>query len=64
MKKISRLKPCPMEMAEQLEQLRFLHHNLRIRVHETLFEVFGIDLPEHLTLAEAYLDQRDMAAPK
>lgn len=51
--KISALEPCEIEIAEQLEQLRFLYHNLRIRVHETGHEVFGIDLPEHLARAES-----------
>jgi 3-deoxy-manno-octulosonate cytidylyltransferase (CMP-KDO synthetase) len=57
LRKISRLQPCAIEVAEQLEQLRFLHHNLRIRVHETQYEVFGIDLPEHLALAESHLEK-------
>ncbi len=57
LRKISRLKPCALETAEQLEQLRFLHHGMRVRVHETQFEVIGIDLPEHLALAEARLDK-------
>jgi 3-deoxy-manno-octulosonate cytidylyltransferase (CMP-KDO synthetase) len=57
LRKISRFQPCAIEMAEQLEQLRFLYHNLRVRVHETQYEVFGIDLPEHLALAEAHIDQ-------
>lgn len=56
LKKISHLHPCAIEVAEQLEQLRFLYHGLRIRVHETQYEVLGIDLPEHLALAEAYLN--------
>ena len=55
LKEISKLKPCAIEVAEQLEQLRFLYHGLRVRVHETQFEVIGIDLPEHLALAEARL---------
>lgn len=55
LKKISCLEPCEIEMAEQLEQLRFLYNNLRIRVHETQYEVLGIDLPEHLAQAEAYI---------
>jgi 3-deoxy-manno-octulosonate cytidylyltransferase (CMP-KDO synthetase) len=56
--KISKMQPCAIEIAEQLEQLRFLYNNLKIRVHETEYEVFGIDLPEHLAKAEAYLGQR------
>lgn len=50
--KISELPPCDLERAEQLEQLRFLYHRLRIRVHETEHEVFGIDLPEHVQMIE------------
>lgn len=52
---IAHLKPCAIERAEQLEQLRFLYYNLRIKVHETDQDVFGIDLPEHLVRAEAIL---------
>lgn len=52
---ISTLLPCEIEQAEQLEQLRFLYNNLRLRVHETEYEVFGIDLPEHLARAEGHL---------
>jgi 3-deoxy-manno-octulosonate cytidylyltransferase (CMP-KDO synthetase) len=63
LRKIAQLQPCAIEVAEQLEQLRFLYHNLRIRVHETQYEVFGIDLPEHLVLAEACIDQRFIAEP-
>lgn len=55
LKKISVMQPCDLEVAEQLEQLRFLYNNLRIRVHETQYEVFGIDLPEHLAKAETHL---------
>jgi 3-deoxy-manno-octulosonate cytidylyltransferase (CMP-KDO synthetase) len=56
LRKISTLPLCAIEEAEQLEQLRFLYYHLRIRVHETQHEVFGIDLPEHLAKAEAHID--------
>ncbi|MBS0620683.1 MAG: 3-deoxy-manno-octulosonate cytidylyltransferase [Verrucomicrobia bacterium] len=52
LQKISQIPPCPLEKAEQLEQLRFLFNGLKIRVHETEHEVFGIDLLEHLARAE------------
>jgi 3-deoxy-manno-octulosonate cytidylyltransferase (CMP-KDO synthetase) len=55
LEKISQLDPCLIEQAEKLEQLRFLFHSLRIRVHETLESSLGIDLPEHLLEAEKYL---------
>ncbi len=64
LRKISCLQPCAVEVAEQLEQLRFLYHHLRVRVHETQYEVFGIDLPEHLALAEAHLERLQMKACK
>lgn len=57
LKKILALSPCYIEVAEQLEQLRFLYNGLRIRVHETDYEVFGIDLPEHLAKAEVHIDR-------
>lgn len=41
--------------AEQLEQLNFLYHGLKVRVHETSHEGFGIDIPEHLEEASAFL---------
>lgn len=37
---------------EQLEQLNFLYHGLKVRVHETSHEGFGIDIPEHLEKAQ------------
>lgn len=54
LQKISNFVPSPLEQAEQLEQLTFLYHGLKIGVHETVHEVFGIDLPEHLVKAENY----------
>jgi 3-deoxy-manno-octulosonate cytidylyltransferase (CMP-KDO synthetase) len=57
LRKISTLQPCEIEIAEQLEQLRFLYNKLRIRVHETEYEVFGIDLPEHLAKAETHFER-------
>ncbi len=52
LQKLACLKPCALEETEQLEQLRFLYHKLRVRVHETQEEPFGIDLPEHLVRAQ------------
>lgn len=60
LQKISQLKPCEIEMAEQLEQLRFLYYNLKIRVHETDHEVFGIDLPEHIAVAEEFVERQGL----
>jgi 3-deoxy-manno-octulosonate cytidylyltransferase (CMP-KDO synthetase) len=47
LKKIAQLpKSNYLEEAECLEQLRFLYHNVRIKVHETQHEVVGIDTPQ------------------
>lgn len=48
---------CPIEDAEQLEQLRWIYNGLRLRAHETKKEVCGIDLPEHLAAANALLEK-------
>lgn len=56
LQKISEMpSPCYLEEAEKLEQLRFLYSGLKVQVHETQRDGFGIDLPEHLAQAEEYL---------
>jgi 3-deoxy-manno-octulosonate cytidylyltransferase (CMP-KDO synthetase) len=47
-------KDNPLENAEKLEQLRFLAHGLRIKLHETDTEVMGIDTPQDLLRAEKF----------
>ena len=55
LEKIALLKPSTLELAEMLEQLRFLSHGFQIQVHETRYDTIGIDLPEHLVYAEGWL---------
>lgn len=45
----------PAEKAEMLEQLRYLHHGVNIRMVETDEAAVKIDVPEDLAKAEAYL---------
>ncbi len=52
---IATLPPSPLELAESLEQLRFLHNQLKIRVHETTQETIGIDTQNDLQQAQNYL---------
>lgn len=52
LEKIGSLSPCELEEEERLEQLRFLFHAIGIQVHETEEEIFGIDTPKQLVIAE------------
>jgi 3-deoxy-manno-octulosonate cytidylyltransferase (CMP-KDO synthetase) len=52
---ITRLPQSSLELAESLEQLRWLQNGYRIRVGTTNIETVGIDTPEDLQRAEDYL---------
>lgn len=55
LREITRLPQSPLELAESLEQLRWLEAGYRIRVGLTDTETIGIDTPEDLQKAEAFL---------
>ena len=52
---ITRLPQSSLELAENLEQLRWQQNGYRIRVGTTNIETVGIDTPEDLQRAEDYL---------
>ena len=52
---ITRLPQSPLELAESLEQLRWLQNGYRIKVGVTSIETVGIDTPEDLKKAEEFL---------
>jgi 3-deoxy-manno-octulosonate cytidylyltransferase (CMP-KDO synthetase) len=49
------LAPSPLEMAERLEQLRFLEHDIPIHVAETTEDTVGVDTEEDLLRVEQIL---------
>ncbi|MCC9168396.1 3-deoxy-manno-octulosonate cytidylyltransferase [Pontibacter harenae] len=48
LEQITQLPPSPLELAESLEQLRWIENGFRILTAVTEFETFGIDTPEDL----------------
>jgi 3-deoxy-manno-octulosonate cytidylyltransferase (CMP-KDO synthetase) len=55
LKEISELEQTPLELAESLEQLRWLESGYKIGVEITEYETIGIDTPEDLEKAMNYL---------
>lgn len=55
LKQITQMLQTPLELAESLEQLRWLENGLTIQTAITHIETIGIDTPEDLQKAEKYL---------
>jgi 3-deoxy-manno-octulosonate cytidylyltransferase (CMP-KDO synthetase) len=48
LKKISALKPCDLELAESLEQLRWIYNGYRIKTAISKHDSIGVDVPEDI----------------
>lgn len=57
LRQVTQLPQSPLEIAESLEQLRWLENGYRIRVGLTDVETVGIDTPEDLQRAETFLNR-------
>lgn len=58
LKEITRLPQSPLELVESLEQLRWLENGYRIKVGITNEETIGIDTPEDMEKAIAFMNSR------
>ena len=56
---ITNLPPSPLEISESLEQLRWLENGMRIKVGISYKSSIGIDTPDDLARAEAFLQDND-----
>lgn len=57
LKEITALPQSPLELAESLEQLRWLENGYTVKVGVSDVETIGIDTPQDLERAEAFLNQ-------
>lgn len=58
LKELTSLPQSPLELAESLEQLRWLENGYTIKVGISEIETIGIDTPADLEAAEAFLKNR------
>lgn len=58
LREVTKLPQSPLEIAEGLEQLRWLQNGYKIKVGLTEVETVGIDTPEDLQRAELFLTQQ------
>lgn len=58
LREVTKLPQSPLEIAEGLEQLRWLQNSYKIKVGLTEVETVGIDTPEDLQRAELFLAQQ------
>ena len=59
LRQVTSLEQSPLELAESLEQLRWLENGYKIGVGISDVETVGIDTPEDLQKAEEFLKKRN-----
>jgi 3-deoxy-manno-octulosonate cytidylyltransferase (CMP-KDO synthetase) len=59
LKKIMSLPPSKLELVEKLEQLRFLSNGIMIKLIESDYPSFGVDVPEDVKKIERILEAED-----
>ncbi len=57
LKEYVRMEKSPLEIAENLEQLRVLENGYKIRVKETIYDSIGVDTPEDIVRIEKALSE-------
>ena len=48
----------PIESAESIEQMRIIENGYKLRMVETDYEGFGVDVPEHISIVESILKRK------
>jgi len=56
--KLTALPPSSLEIAESLEQIRWIENGYKIKIAKTEFETIAIDTPEDLEKAELFLKKK------
>ncbi|MBX3008951.1 MAG: 3-deoxy-manno-octulosonate cytidylyltransferase [Melioribacteraceae bacterium] len=55
--KFTSLRPTDLEQIEKLEQLRFLEHDMKIKIVVTDFDSLSVDTPKDLEVARVYYEK-------
>lgn len=55
--KFTTLRPTDLEQIEKLEQLRFLEHDMKIKIVVTDFDSLSVDTPKDLEIARIYYEK-------